>query len=191
MATLTSRISLLPFTLTELKLFLRVTQDEEDAFLMQMIKNARAFVEMHTREAVTEATYLEYFTWDGSNYVCPEILNVKSITTVEYLNSSDVWTTVTSPFEFYPGAVPPFFRLISDEEADNDADFWTFYNDLSDGPNLRITYKAGPALAEDITNHFIEVAYNYCGFFYENRQAGATPQFLIEHATMNRKRHVL
>jgi hypothetical protein len=191
MATITSRISLLPITLVELKLFLRVTHTDEDAFLTQMIKNARAFIEMLTNEAVTEATYLEYFDWDSELTIHPRILNVHTITLFEYLNSDKVWTTVTSPFEFYPGENPPYFRIISELEEDNNAGFWAFASAPTDGPNIRMTYKAGAPTADVITPHFIDVAYNYCGFFYENRQAMAIPQFLIEHAMINRKVNVL
>lgn len=188
MAKLTSRISLLPISLIEIKIFLRVTHSDEDAFLVQLVKSARNFVEMMTNEAVTEATYLEYFNWDGESLICPQMLNVSAITLVEYLNSSEVWTTVTSPFEIWPGSEPPYFRLISDEEADNNALFWAFLTDPQGDPNLRITYKAGAATIDAVSEHFIDVMYNYCGFFYENRQAAAAPKFLIEHATLNRKK---
>lgn len=192
MAKIVSRISLLPFSVTELKLFLRVTHDDEDAYLLQLIKSARQFVEMMTNETMTQATYLEYFDWDGSEYLHPRILNPSSITNVEYLNASKTWVDlVESPFELTPGSEPPSFRLISTDKEDNDANFWTFMTSPSenDPPNLRVTYVAGAATVAEIPEHFIDVAYNYCGYFYENRQAANTPKFLIEHATINRKKH--
>lgn len=190
MVRIVSRQPFLPFSLSALKTFLRVTQDDEDDYLLQLMKNGRAFVELMTSEAVTEATYEEYFDWNGTEYINPKILNVSSITGVSFLDADGAWNDMVEvPFEIYPGSDPIKFRMISTEEEDNDADFWAFLTDPTDAPNLKITYKAGAATSADVTEHFIDIIYNYCGFFYENRQAAATPKFLFDHVGMNRKKY--
>jgi len=198
--TLVSRENILPFTLSDLKLFLRVTHNDEDAFLTRLIQNARNYIELATGEAITEATYLELFqlTSDDLNLM-PSRVNAKQVTLVEYLNASSVWTTIAGAFGLKVGAVPAVFEFIpktSDELSELDEDFQTFFADLSplssdSAFNIRVTYKAGAVSVDEIEGHIVETAYQYCGFYYENRQAMADPDFLIKNATFNRKVHVL
>lgn len=180
---LVSRSNIKIFSLAELKIFLKVTQNNEDEFLNSMIFDAMQFCESHTGQAVTELTARDYFNADLYD-LKTKYTNAKEVTLVEYLNTSNEWTTLSSDLYFLREDVrPSVVHLRMDEST---------FPDLNDDEDqvLRVTYKAGPGEGEELAVWIRRACFLFCGFFYEHRQATEVPEYLSEMLTFDRDQHV-
>lgn len=208
MAELVSRIDLLPIPLSTMKEFLRVTHNEEDAFITDLIRDARGFVEVVSGEAVTEATYLQYFSTQGTSFLA-HIRNAKEIIEVEYFNGTE-WEALSGLYRLRVDYVPATFELDLDSEIESgssssvEAGIYDLFSFLLGGlseqgvrevragqRNFRIRYKAGKAEGEQIDGLLRRVIFLYCGFFYEHRQAMEAPKYLFDFLSVDRKHHVV
>jgi hypothetical protein len=208
MAELVSRLDFLPIPLSTMKEFLRVTHSKEDAFLTDLIRDARNFVEVVSGEAVTEATFLQYFSASESSFLA-DIRNAKELLMVEFFNGTS-WEDVTGLYRLKVDHVPATFEVDVDCDPTETSTYQieSGINDLfafllgglsndevvairSGKRNFRIRYKAGKAQNEEIDGLFRRVMFLYCGFFYEHRQAMEAPKYLFDFLSIDRKYHVV
>lgn len=154
-----------PFSVADLKIFLRVSHDDEDALLTDLIVQAREDVERFTGQQLITATWvmrLDGFPSDGSPIKLPK--SPVQSATIEYIDLDGVTQTL-APAVYDVDIYRVNARIVL---AYNQS--WPSVR--SDINSVIITYVSGyGAAAEDVPQTFKGAMRLLIGHWYENREA--------------------
>ena len=96
-----------PVTLTEAKLYCKISGTGDDTLLTQLLKTAREQIETYTGRSLAEKTYyVEYDKIENGKYVALPCWPIKSVSTVSVMDSEGVSTVLTLNSEYYLQGAP-------------------------------------------------------------------------------------
>jgi uncharacterized phiE125 gp8 family phage protein len=167
-----------PVTMQQVKDHLRVTWEEEDAFIYSLLSAAREYVEKTTSQAVIPQTVKAYFPAMPlrAGFLELPLSNAVSITSVKYLDGAGVQQTVDSA-DYYLTVGQP-----------SKVYFPSGYPGATDRPDsVEIIYEAGFGAApyKPFPQALKSAILILVGDMYENREAQNTQRF-EQNATVDR-----
>ena len=167
--TLVTPPSVEPITLTEAKLYLRVTHAAEDALITSLIAAARQWVETYTRRALCTQTWdLRYagFPDRWRALVVPHA-PLQSVTSITYIDDDEVMQTLGTSLYVVRTQDGPTAGRGTIEAADS-----VTMPTVSDAPDLPVTVRAvcGYGNAAAVPDGLKAALYLLLGDLYEQRQ---------------------
>lgn len=152
------------FDLTTTKAFLRIDHTAEDGILLDYVREAQSEIESFLNRAILDQT----ITLTGN---CPQLGDlvplfrppVQSITSAQYLDSTDTWQDIT--YEVITGE-PPFLRLTGDVVDLNTETRVNFKVVYLTGDSTNVSDRVKGAIRELVILRYYSLP--------ENRDKGAT-----------------
>ena len=96
-----------PVSLTEAKLYCKISGTGDDTLISQLIKTAREQIETYTGRSLAEKTYyVEYDKIDNGQYINLPCMPIKSVSSVVTVDSEGTETALTLKSEYYLSGSP-------------------------------------------------------------------------------------
>lgn len=157
-----------PLTLDEVKMFLNLTSNDDDAMLEIFIKSAREWAEKVTGRALLSQTVVQYWdcfpakVWPSDMVWTLDINPVTSVTSIQYKDTNGATQTLNAT-NYTADTVSQPARIFPTEDVS--------YPDLGEYPNaVFVTYVAGYATTAAVPAALKTAMLQKIAFLYENRE---------------------
>lgn len=155
-----------PVTLAEMKLYLRVDHDAEDALIGELITAAREWAETHTEKAIVQQSVTAYFDQFTREIELP-LGNVNSVTAIR----SDGDVLAPESYRLLVGSPSAVYFIGTLPRAEDGSQ------------SIEVEYSAGYAEAPKRIKQAIKIM---VADMYEHREAQVIGQTVAENATLER-----
>ena len=161
--------AVLPVTLADMKLYLRIDHDHEDALVMALMRAATSAVEaMSGLRLVTQGWSVFVDDWPGRTTLCLPIAPVASIDEVR-VHADDDTHAVIDPAHYYLDSASRPARLVL--RADR---IWPRPGRLANGIEVRLQAGFG-ATPDDVPGELVQAIRSLTAHWYEHREAASAP----------------